>query len=118
MEAQANSQYEKRHDVRIPGDKLPQSIKTLTVNFGEESQNYAVRTIDASVSGISFRVDIPAYSIQDYNLTIRASDSSFVLQDELVYAKPIDANTSRVSVHLSSQSDLEKYRAQVKDAGR
>ena len=100
---------EKRRAERIPSDRLPQPLRRLHVSFGAESSSYHVETIDASRTGISFRLQMPIYSIRDYNLTIKADDASFTLRDELVYAKPLDLATSRVSVHFTEQPGLADY---------
>jgi len=109
MADKQNNFQEKRRDERTPQARLPQALQTLIVRFGEEGEEYSAKTIDASPSGISFLVDIPANSIQDFNIVIQAGDKSFTIQDELVYAKALDARTTRVSVHFSSQSDLTEY---------
>lgn len=109
MADRQNNFQEKRRQERIPQAQLPQALQTLIVRFGEEGEEYTAKTIDASTAGISFLVDIPANSIQDYNLFIQAGDKSFMIQDELVYAKALDATTTRISIHFSSQSDLKEY---------
>jgi hypothetical protein len=113
-----NAFNDKRQDERIPGEKLPQQVRTLKVTFGDNGISFQGKTIDASTTGISFKIELPVYSIQEYNLTITADDSSFTLHDELVSANPIDRETSRVSVHFTKQPDLEKYSRLIDSARR
>jgi hypothetical protein len=108
---------DKRRYPRVAGDQLPAALRTLTVAFGDDAAVHPVRTIDASVSGISFRIDLPVYSIKDYNLVITSSDGGLTLRDELVYAKPLDLESSRVSVHFTSQPGLERYAELFKQGG-
>jgi hypothetical protein len=108
---------EKRSEQRIAGERLPQQLQTLKVSFGDGGESYRVKTIDASVSGISFRIELPAHAIQDYNLTIATDDGGITLHDELVYAKPLDQSSSRVSVHFSKQPGLEEYTRLVDRTG-
>ncbi len=110
--------FEKRSEQRISGERLPQQLQTLKVSFGDGGESFRVKTIDASVSGISFRIELPAYAIQDYNLTIATDDGGITLRDELVYAKPLDKESSRVSVHFTKQPGLEEYTRLVDRTGR
>ena len=109
MENADMAPFEKRSEDRISGDQIPQQLQTLRVSFGEGGESFRVKTIDASVSGISFRIELPANAIQDYNLTIATDDGAITLHDELVYAKPLDQETSRVSVRFTKQPGLEEY---------
>jgi hypothetical protein len=109
---------DKRAEQRFSGDQLPQQLQSLRVSFGESNDSFRVKTIDASVSGISFRIELPAHAIQDYNLTITTDDGGITLKDELVYAKSLDKETSRVSVHFSQQPGLEQYTRLVDRTGQ
>ena len=109
MENADRAAFEKRSEERISGEQLPRQLQTLRVSFGEGGESYRVKTIDASVSGISFKIELPANAIQDYNLTIASDDGGITLHDELVYAKPLDQETSRVSVRFTKQPGLEEY---------
>jgi hypothetical protein len=108
---------EKRRYPRISRDRLPEALRTLTVTFGEGGEPIRAATIDASVSGISFRIDQPVFSIKEYDITLTTGDSRITLRDELVYAKPLDLESSRVSIHFSSQPGLDAY-ARLVNAAR
>jgi len=116
MAGQSNAaQNDKRRNDRVPADRLPDCLKKLTVRFGDGGKPYTVETIDASPTGLSFLINLPVYSIQNYELSITAGDASFCLRDEMVYAKPLDHTTSRVSVQFTAQPDLEKYRRLIQN---
>jgi hypothetical protein len=109
---------EKRRYPRISADKLPASLRTLTVSFGDNGERHRVTTIDASVSGISFKIDLPAFAIKEYDITLATEDSRITLRDELVYAKPLDPESSRISMHFSSQPGLQQYVRLINEASR
>ena len=99
---------EKRSKPRISNQFLPQSLKHFTVTF-ENGMVLPAETIDASESGIAFRLEVPVYNISDYNVTLVPSDKSFKLQEEIVYIKPLSSETSRVSIQFTRNSNLESY---------
>ena len=117
MDKADSTDNEKRSEQRFSGDQLPQQLQTLRVSFGDDGESFRVKTIDASVSGISFRIELPANAIQDYNLTIASDDGGITLRDELVYAKALDQQSSRVSVHLSKQPGLDAYTKLIDRSG-
>jgi hypothetical protein len=112
------SRSEKRRYPRVSANKLPDSLQHLTVSFGQDGERHQASTIDASVSGISFRVEMPVFSIKEYDITLTSKDASITLRDELVYAKPLDLESSRVSIHFSQQPGLAQYIKLINDATR
>ena len=99
---------ERRGTHRIPANKLPNILKTLILEFSE-GQKYIVNTIDAGPGGISLLLPLPVFSIKDFNVTLQPQDNSFKIVDEIVYIKPVDRESSRVSIKFSSSNDLTKY---------
>jgi hypothetical protein len=99
---------ERRGTRRIPAQELPDSLKTLFLQFSEGSE-YPVQTIDASADGIALLLNLPVFSIKDFNITLKPKNNSFRIVDELVYIKPIDSRSSRVSIKFSHSNDLSIY---------
>ncbi|MBN1799443.1 MAG: PilZ domain-containing protein [Spirochaetales bacterium] len=107
MNENSNKQ-ERRGTQRIPAQDLPKTLRTLFLQFSE-GEEYPVKTIDASSNGIALLVKLPVFSIKDFNITLKPKDDSFEIVDELVYIKPIDSQSSRVSIKFSHSNDLSKY---------
>ncbi|MBN1525918.1 MAG: PilZ domain-containing protein [Spirochaetales bacterium] len=108
---------EKRIKPRIENKYLPQPLKHFTVSF-EDGTILPAETIDASESGIAFRLDVPVYNISDFNVALTPKDKSFQLQEEIVYIKPLSSQSSRVSISFSRNSDLSPYIARLREGTR
>jgi hypothetical protein len=100
---------ERRRHERIEARELPAELQTVTVDFGD-GRRVEARTIDASPHDIAMLVPIPAGDIQSFDVVLEDGSGSFHITEELVYTKPVDENTSRVSVQFSSEADLGSYR--------
>jgi len=103
-----STKKERRGTRRIPAQELPESLKTLFLKFSE-GWEYPVKTIDASSNGIALLLKLPVFSIKDFNITLKPRDESFEIVDELVYIKPINGQSSRVSIKFSHSNDLSIY---------
>jgi hypothetical protein len=99
---------ERRRHERIDAGDLPTELQTVTVNFGD-GRKVEARTIDASPHDIAMLVPIPAAEIQSFDVELEDGSGTFHISEELVYTKPVDENTSRVSVQFSSDADLSSY---------
>jgi hypothetical protein len=99
---------ERRRYTRIEGDDLPSELQTVTVEFGD-GYKVEARTIDASPHDIALLVPIPAGNIQSFDVGLEDGSGRFHVTEELVYTKPIDPQTSRVSIQFSADTDLSAY---------
>ena len=108
-----NSGSNKRTEHRIHSNQLPESLKSMILQF-ENGTQITVNTLDASKTGIGLRVPLPVYSITDFYVTLSPKDKSFQIKDELLYIKPIDKDSSRVSIKFSQSANLQKYKQLLK----
>jgi len=99
---------ERRRHTRIEGDDLPAELQTVTVEFGD-GHKVEARTIDASPHDMALLVPIPAGNIQSFDVALEDGSGRFHVTEELVYTKPVDPQTSRVSIQFSSDTDLSAY---------
>jgi len=106
---------ERRKAKRTDAKDLPETFQTLHLSFAD-GPKLTVKTFDASDAGISVEVPIPVYSITEFNVTLNALDASFEIEDEVVYIKPIDKQSSRISIHFSDKENLGKYMELLKKA--
>ncbi|MFP4374744.1 MAG: hypothetical protein ACLFPO_10470 [Spirochaetaceae bacterium] len=99
---------ERRRHTRIEAEELPAELQTVTVDFGD-GRKVEARTIDASPHDMALLVPIAAGDIQSFDVALEDGSGSFHITEELVYTKPVDAETSRVSIQFSSDADLSAY---------
>ena len=111
----SNNKKERRKSKRIQAKNLPVTFQTLHLSFAD-GPKLTVKTFDASDSGISVDVPMPVYSITEFNVTLNALDSSFEIEDEVVYIKPINKQSSRVSIRFSDKESLGKYMEMLEQA--
>ena len=99
---------ERRRHHRIEAEDLPGELQTVIIEFGD-GHKVEARTIDASRHDMALLVPIPAGNIQSFDVELEDGSGRFHISEELVYTKPVDASTSRVSVQFSSGTDLTAY---------
>ena len=114
-EDQTRSSQERRNRERVSADKLPKGMQQFSLDFGG-GEVYTGQTIDASLSSISFRVEVPANRIREHIVTLVSADKKIKMTQELVYIKPVEAGLSRISFMLDSDNTPAHYRRQVSRA--
>ncbi|MFW6362075.1 MAG: hypothetical protein ACOC2R_10025 [Spirochaetota bacterium] len=111
-EDQTNSYQERRNRERVSAEKLPKGMRQFSLDFGP-GEVYTGQTIDASLSSISFRVEVPANRIREHIVTLVSADKKIKMTQELVYIKPVEAGLSRISFMLDSDNTPALYRRMV-----
>lgn len=101
---------------RVKAEKLPQGLREFRLVF--DHGTYQGTTIDASLTGISFRVQVPANRIREFLVQLVSADGTVDMTQEIVYIKPLDNEYSRISLMFDEQSTPEAYRRQLRRALR
>ena len=114
-EDQTRSSQERRNRERVSADKLPRGLQKFRLDFGGD-EVYTGDTIDASLSSISFRVEVPANRIREHIVKLTSADKKIKMTQELVYIKPVEAALSRISFMLDSDNTPALYRRLVSRA--
>lgn len=107
--AESKSSRNRRNRTRVKADKLPPGMHNFSLDFGSNGV-YTGSTIDASLTSISFLVEVPTNRIREHLVKLTSEDKKIQMTQELVYVKPIDPSHSRISFMLESDSTPEIYR--------
>jgi hypothetical protein len=102
---------------RVAAERLPASMREFELRFNSR-EHYRGETIDASLTGISFRVQVPANRIRDYLVELSSSDGKITMTQEIVYIKPIEEGYSRISLMFPEESTPRLYRQAIRRALR
>jgi hypothetical protein len=102
---------------RVNAEKLPAGMREFRLRFNAQ-ESYRGKTIDASLTGISFSVEVPANRIRDYLVQLVSADGKISMTQEIVYIKPIDEATSRISLMFDEDSTPQSYRTALRKALR
>jgi hypothetical protein len=94
---------------RRKAEKLPPGMRKFRLDFGSNGV-YTGTTIDASLTSISFFVEVPTNRIREHLVKLTSADKKVQMTQELVYVKPVDSSHSRISFMLESDSTPEAYR--------
>jgi hypothetical protein len=92
-------------------------MREFQLDFAEGG-SYRGETIDASLTGISFRVEVPANRVRDYLVRLTSATGKIAMTQEIVYIKPIDETFSRISLMFDEESTPQLYRRMVRQAFR
>ncbi len=99
----------------MPAEKLPPELRQFRLSFGPK-EVYSGKTIDASLTGLAFHVEVPVYRIREFLVKLVSADKKISMTQEIVYIKPIDENNSRVSFLFKEESTPPLYRKTVREA--
>ena len=102
----------RRKKERVEADKLPEGMREFRLDFGS-GEIYTGTTVDASLSSISFIVEVPPNRIREHEVRLISADGNVEMVQELVYIKPVDASHSRISLMFDSGSTPDYYRREV-----
>jgi hypothetical protein len=111
------SDANRRNVKRVPAEKLPPAFRQFLLSFGPK-EVYLGKTIDASLTGIAFHVEVPVYRIREFLVKMVSADKKISMSQEIVYIKPIDEGNSRVSFLFKEESTPPLYRKAVREAMR
>jgi len=107
--AETKSSPNRRNRTRVKAEKLPTGMRKFRLDFGS-NEVYTGTTIDASLTSISFFVEVPTNRIREHMVKLTSADKRIQMTQELVYVKPVDPTHSRISFMLESDSTPEIYR--------
>jgi hypothetical protein len=100
---------------RVAAEKLPEGLREFRLEFSPE-EVYTGSTIDASLTSISFFVEVSANRIREHLVHLTSADGSITMTQELVYVKPVDESRSRISFMYSAASTPQLYRRIISQA--
>lgn len=101
---------ERRREIRIPVDKLPECLKVITFKLGL-LEEFSAETVNASSYGMSFvsqgitKMDID----QGQELTVRLSKDNIKLKSTVVYAVKSREDQLKFGVNFHNGYPIEKY---------
>ena len=107
--AETKDSSNRRNRTRVAAEKLPPGMRKFRLDFGSNGV-YIGTTIDASLTSISFSVEVPTNRIREHLVKLTSADKKIQMTQELVYVKPVDPAHSRISFMLESDSTPEIYR--------
>ncbi len=107
----------RRSRQRVKAEKLPPGMREFRLEFGPK-EVYKGTTIDASLTGISFLVEVPSNRIHEHIVKLISSDKKISMTQELVYIKAVDETHSRISLLFDKGSTPQVYRSAVGNAIR
>ncbi|MGC9313403.1 MAG: hypothetical protein ACP5IA_11985 [Sediminispirochaetaceae bacterium] len=94
---------------RVKAEKLPPGMREFRLEFGPK-EVYKGTTIDASLTGISFLVEVPSNRIHEHIVKLISADKKISMTQELVYIKAVDETHSRISLLFDTGSTPQLYR--------
>jgi len=101
---------EKRREVRIPVENLPECLKNVVITTGFFQEHMAV-TVDASNSGMGFFIEGMGDNVlyNGQNLTLKVLPFNYKLKSRVTYAKEVGDDKIRFGVCFNKEKDLDKY---------
>ncbi len=101
---------EKRREVRIPVEVLPECLKNIVITTGFFQEHTAI-TVDASNSGMGFFIEgITENDLHNgQDLVLKVLPFNYKLKSKVTYAKEIGDNKMRFGVCFNKEKDLDKY---------
>jgi len=112
---QSKNTVNRRHSRRVEAGQLPEGLREFNLDFGS-GQKYTGTTIDASLKGISFLIEVPSYKITNPIVKLTSSDNKISMTQELVYIKALDPKRSRISLLFDDGSTPVLYRKIIQKA--
>jgi len=107
----------RRSRERVKAEKLPPGMREFRLEFGPKDV-YKGTTIDASLTGISFLVEVPSNRIHEHIVKLISADKKITMTQELFYIKALDETHSRISLLFEKGSTPQLYRNEVGNALR
>lgn len=102
-------QIKRRRVERIGRDRLPDSLKTLTMIF-DTGERYPVETFDASTMGLGLIVPLPEAVMREHlGILLQGEDDSFKLIGEVVFLIPQGEKHCRAGVQFTQTLAIEHY---------
>ncbi len=105
----------RRSKRRVEAEKVPAGLREFRLEFSP-GEVYTGTTIDASLTSISFSVEVSANRIREHLVHLTSADGSISMTQELVYVKPVDETHSRISFMYSASSTPPLYRRIINQA--
>jgi len=99
----------RRNKKRAKAESLPSGMQEFWLRFGPD-EVYRGTTIDASLTGMSFLVEVSTNRIHEPFVQLVSADKKISMEQELVYIKAIDKTHSRISLLLDEGNTPQLYR--------
>jgi len=107
---------DRRKEMRIPVDKLPDCLKVITFKLGL-LEEYSATTINASNFGMSFVCDgIDKTDVDTgQDLTVKISPQNYKLKSTVVYAQKVADKKLKFGISFHNGYPIEKYQELITD---